>query len=90
MSNCGLRLSYCYDSKVNLAAFNPGDTVAILRPGYPCYRNILSALDIETIDISVGPDTRYQPTIEMLDAAGGDKLDGVLIASPANPTGTML
>jgi aspartate/methionine/tyrosine aminotransferase len=73
-----------------LAAFDPGDKVAILRPGYPCYRNILGALDIEVIDIPVGPDTRFQPTLEALDRAGGGNLDGLLIASPANPTGTML
>jgi aspartate/methionine/tyrosine aminotransferase len=73
-----------------LAAFDPGDKVAILRPGYPCYRNILGALDIEVIDIPVGPETRFQPTLEALDRAGGNDLDGLLIASPANPTGTML
>ncbi len=71
-----------------LAAFDPGDRVAILRPGYPCYRNILAALGIEPVDIPVGPDTRFQPTQAMLEAAGD--LDGLLIASPANPTGTML
>jgi aspartate/methionine/tyrosine aminotransferase len=73
-----------------LACFDPGDKVAILRPGYPCYRNIFSALDIEPVDIPVGPDTRFQPTIEALEAAGGSDLDGLLIASPANPTGSML
>ena len=73
-----------------LAAFDPGDRVAILRPGYPCYRNILSALQIEPVDIPVGPETRYQPTIDDLERAGGRNLDGLLIASPANPTGSML
>ena len=71
-----------------LAAFDPGDRVAILRPGYPCYRNILSTLQIEVVDIPVGPATRFQPTPELLDAAG--PLDGLLLASPANPTGSML
>jgi aspartate/methionine/tyrosine aminotransferase len=71
-----------------LAAFDPGDRVAILRPGYPCYRNILSALQIEVVEIPVGPATRFQPTPELLDAAG--RLDGLLLASPANPTGSML
>lgn len=71
-----------------LAAFDPGDRVAILRPGYPCYRNILSALQIEVVEIPVGPATRFQPTPELLDAAG--PLDGLLLASPANPTGSML
>lgn len=73
-----------------LAAFDPGDKVAILRPGYPCYRNILGALDIEAVEVPVGPDSRFQPTLTALDAAGGGDLDGLLIASPANPTGSML
>jgi len=71
-----------------LAAFDAGDRVAILRPGYPCYRNILSTLQIEVVDVPVGPATRFQPTPELLDAAG--PLDGLLLASPANPTGSML
>ncbi len=73
-----------------LAAFDTGDKVAILRPGYPCYRNILNALDIEAVDVPVGPATRFQPTRELLDQAGGAALDGLLVASPANPTGSML
>ncbi len=73
-----------------LAAFDAGDRVAILRPGYPCYRNILGALGIEAVDVPVGPETRYQPTLDALEAAGGADLDGLLIASPANPTGSML
>ena len=73
-----------------LAAFDPGDKVAILRPGYPCYRNIMGALDIEAVEIPVGPESRFQPTLKMLEAAGGAELDGLLIASPANPTGSML
>ncbi|MDP6832045.1 MAG: aminotransferase class I/II-fold pyridoxal phosphate-dependent enzyme [Alphaproteobacteria bacterium] len=73
-----------------LAAFDPGDKVAILRPGYPCYRNILGALDIEAVEVPVGAESRFQPTLDMLEAAGGSALDGLLIASPANPTGSML
>ncbi len=73
-----------------LAAFDPGDKVAILRPGYPCYRNILGALDIQAVEVPVGPESRFQPTLQALDAAGGSALDGLLIASPANPTGSML
>jgi aspartate/methionine/tyrosine aminotransferase len=73
-----------------LAAFDPGDKVAILRPGYPCYRNILGALGIEAVDVPVGPETRFQPTPALLDGAGGAALDGLLVASPANPTGSML
>ncbi len=73
-----------------LASFDPGDKVAILRPGYPCYRHILTVLGIEPVDVPVGPATRFQPTPELLEAAGGPALDGLLLASPANPTGSML
>lgn len=71
-----------------LASFDQGARVAITAPGYPAYRNILSALGIEVVEIEVGPATRFQPTPALLDKAG--KLDGLIVASPANPTGTML
>ncbi|GAA4437357.1 pyridoxal phosphate-dependent aminotransferase [Actinokineospora soli] len=71
-----------------LAAFDPGDRVALARPGYPAYRNILSALGCEVVELPCGPDTRFQPTVAMLEEAG--PLDGVVVASPANPTGTVL
>ncbi|MDN5790354.1 MAG: aminotransferase class I/II-fold pyridoxal phosphate-dependent enzyme [Micrococcales bacterium] len=74
-----------------LAAFDPGDRVALARPGYPAYRNILRALGCEVVDIDCGPDVRYQPTPELLDAAQVDgPLAGLILASPANPTGTMV
>ena len=71
-----------------LACFDAGDRVAIASPGYPCYRNILSALGCEVVELPCGPDTRYQPTASMLAEAG--PLDGVIVASPANPTGTVV
>lgn len=71
-----------------LAAFDPGDRVAIGRPGYPAYRNILAALGCEVVDLPCGPDTRFQPTTAMLDAIA--PVRGVIVASPANPTGTVL
>jgi aspartate/methionine/tyrosine aminotransferase len=71
-----------------LSAFDAGDRVALTRPGYPAYRNILAALGIEVVELPVDATTRFAPTIEMLDAAG--PLDGLVIASPANPTGTVL
>jgi aspartate/methionine/tyrosine aminotransferase len=71
-----------------MAAFENGDRVALVAPGYPAYRNILLALDLEPVSIATGPESRFQPTPELLAAAG--PLDGLLIASPANPTGTML
>lgn len=77
---------------VFLAAFNPGDRVALARPGYPAYRNILRALGIEVVEVACGPETRYQPTPELLDAAEAEHghLSGLVLASPANPTGTMV
>ncbi|WP_233614206.1 pyridoxal phosphate-dependent aminotransferase [Leucobacter edaphi] len=77
---------------VFLAAFDPGDAVALASPGYPAYRNILAALGVRVIEIPTGPETRYQPTPELLEAAVSEHgaLAGLIIASPANPTGTML
>ncbi|THV09361.1 aminotransferase class I/II-fold pyridoxal phosphate-dependent enzyme [Nocardioides caeni] len=74
-----------------LAAFDAGARVAIARPGYPCYRNVLSALGCEVVEIATGPDTRFQPTVEQLDDLhAASPIDGLIVASPANPTGTML
>lgn len=72
-----------------LACFDAGDRVAIASPGYPCYRNILSALGCEVVQIECGPQTRFQPTVEML-AALDPPIKGVIVASPANPTGTVI
>ncbi|HEX7717269.1 MAG TPA: pyridoxal phosphate-dependent aminotransferase, partial [Marmoricola sp.] len=77
-----------------LAAFDVGDRVVMARPGYPCYRNVLTALGCEVVEIDCGPETRFQPTVELLEAAvsdqGGGPVAGLVIASPANPTGTMV
>lgn len=72
-----------------LAAFEPGDRVVMARPGYPCYRNVLAALGCEVVEIDCGPETRFQPTVEAIAAVPGP-IAGVVIASPANPTGTMI
>lgn len=72
-----------------LACFDVGDRVAVTSPGYPCYRNILSALGCEVVEVPCGPDTRFQPTVEML-AEISPPIKGVVIASPANPTGTVI
>ncbi|CAN5670382.1 pyridoxal phosphate-dependent aminotransferase [soil metagenome] len=72
-----------------LASFDVGDRVAVTSPGYPCYRNILTALGCEVVDIPCGAETRFQPTARML-AAIEPPLDGVIVASPANPTGTVI
>jgi aspartate/methionine/tyrosine aminotransferase len=72
-----------------LACFDVGDRVAIASPGYPCYRNILSALGCEVVEMPCGPETRFQPTAQML-AALDPPIKGVVVASPANPTGTVI
>ena len=77
---------------VFLAAFNAGDRVAMARPGYPGYRNILSALGINVVEIPCDASTRFQPTPDLLDEAQAEhgRIDGLILASPANPTGTMV
>jgi len=74
-----------------LAMFEPGDRVAIANPGFPPYRHILSVLGCEPVLIETGAATRYAITGESLRATHADKpLAGVLVAGPANPTGTMM
>ncbi|KAA5604637.1 aminotransferase class I/II-fold pyridoxal phosphate-dependent enzyme [Roseospira marina] len=72
-----------------LAAFAPGDRVGVAAPGYPAYRHILKALGVEPVTLPVGPDSRYQPTVAVLEASG-ERLDGLILASPSNPTGTVI
>lgn len=74
-----------------LAAFEPGDRVAVSVPGYPPYRHILSALGCEPILVETNAATRWAMTGEMLMAHHRTlPLKGVVIGSPANPTGTMM
>ena len=74
-----------------LTLFEPGDRVAIANPGYPPYRHILTALGCEPVLIETTAQTRWAITGEALLAEHRDKpLAGVLVASPANPTGTMI
>jgi aspartate/methionine/tyrosine aminotransferase len=72
-----------------LAAFDAGERVAMARPGYPCYRNILAALGCEVVELPCGPETRYQPTVAMLERLD-EPVRGLIVASPANPTGTVI
>jgi aspartate/methionine/tyrosine aminotransferase len=72
-----------------LACFDVGDRVAVSSPGYPCYRNILAALGCEVVVIECGPETRFQPTAQML-AELDPPVQGLVVASPANPTGTVI
>lgn len=71
-----------------LAAFADGARIGVAEPGYPAYRNIIASLGLTPVGIATEFDRRFQLTPEMLDAAL--PLDGLVIASPANPTGTML
>ncbi|WP_062220327.1 pyridoxal phosphate-dependent aminotransferase [Aureimonas sp. D3] len=82
-SSAGFNLAF-------LTAFDVGDRVAIANPGYPAYRNILKALGLVPVEIPVGADEDYILTAErLLEAHRREPIHGVLIASPANPTGTV-
>lgn len=84
-SSAGFVLSF-------LAAFDVGDRVALASPGYPAYRNILHALGIEVVEILTGPESNFQPTADLLEKeiANSGNIQGLIVASPSNPTGTML
>lgn len=74
-----------------LALFDTGANVALPSPGYPCYRHILSALGCMSPLVETGPETRWMPTREALAVLHRQTpLNGLLIASPANPTGTTI
>ena len=84
-SSAGFNLAF-------LTLFDAGDSVAIARPGYPAYRNILAALGLDVVEIPATDETQFTLTPESLEAAqaaSGKRLKGVLLASPANPTGTV-
>ncbi len=72
-----------------LAAFDPGDRVALTSPFYPPYVNILTALGIRPVILEAGPETRFQPSVGMLERLDPPP-DGLIVASPCNPAGTML
>jgi aspartate/methionine/tyrosine aminotransferase len=74
-----------------LAAFEPGDRVAVALPGYPPYRHILTALGCEPVGIECTPETRWSLVGEtLLREHRSRPLKGLVVASPANPTGTMM
>ena len=74
-----------------LAAFDAGDRVALAIPGYPCYRNALDALGAQVVSLMTTLEDNFQPSIELLEQAPAEgALDGLVITSPSNPTGTML
>lgn len=74
-----------------LALFDPGDRVALPSPGYPCYRHILTALGQQVSLLETGPDDRWMPRVELIrEHHGVAPLSGLVLASPANPTGTII
>lgn len=72
-----------------LAAFDSGDRVVVPEPAFPAYRNILKALGVEVLPLALDEKTEFKPTVAMLEAIEGP-IHGLVIASPANPTGTMM
>lgn len=72
-----------------LAGFDAGEAVAVARPGYPAYRNLLSAFGCVVVDLECNAANDFRPTVEMLDALDVP-IGGLIVASPANPTGATL
>ena len=72
-----------------LTAFDAGDRVGVAAPSYPAYRNILKALGVTPVLLPVGPDSHFQTDLALLQESGAG-LDGLILASPSNPTGSML
>lgn len=81
-SSAGFQLAF-------LSAFDPGDRVAMASPGYPAYRHILSSLGLEPVLLPVGPETRFQPNAAALENLS-EPVEGLILASPSNPTGTVM
>lgn len=82
-SSAGFNLAF-------LTFFDIGDRIVITRPGYPAYRNIMAMLGLQAVEIAVDADGGYTLTPDALEAAASDgPIAGVLLASPANPTGTV-
>jgi aspartate/methionine/tyrosine aminotransferase len=75
-----------------LALFDEGERILLPQPGYPCYRNIVQALGLLPVELPVGPNERWMPSAQLLAAHAADNAApaGLLFASPANPTGTMI
>jgi aspartate/methionine/tyrosine aminotransferase len=74
-----------------LSAFDAGARIGVTAPGYPAYLNILEALGLVAAPIEIGEETRFAPTAALIEAAHRrERLDGLLLMSPANPTGAMI
>lgn len=68
----------------------PGRDWLLTDPGYPCNRHFVRSFEGVPVGIPVGPETNFQPTPDLLARHWNDRTDGLIVASPANPTGTML
>lgn len=69
---------------------NPGDSVAMADPGYPCYPNFVRLFDGLPLRVAVDAESGFNLTAGLLEAQGDQELAGVIVASPANPTGSIL
>ena len=69
---------------------NPGERVLLADPGYPCNRHFVRLVEGEAVGIPVGPETGYQLTAALIERYWDERTTGVLLASPTNPTGTMI
>lgn len=69
---------------------NPGEQVLMSDPGYPCNKNFVAFASGEAVPLPVGPETEYQLTAELIDAAWTDSTRAVMVATPSNPTGTLI
>lgn len=72
-----------------IAAFDPGDRVVVPEPAFPAYKNTLRALGVEVVRLGLDAECAFKPTVDQIQAVEGP-IHGVLVASPSNPTGTML
>jgi aspartate/methionine/tyrosine aminotransferase len=69
---------------------SPGDEVLMADPGYPCNRHFVRAMEGRAVGVPVGPETAYQLTAELVDRHWGPRTVAVMVASPSNPTGTLI
>ena len=72
------------------ALINPGDQVLMADPGYPANRHFVRLMEGEAVGIAVGPDSHYQLTHELIEQHWGDRTVAALVATPSNPTGTLI
>ena len=72
-----------------IAAFDVGDRVVLAEPSYPAYRNTLKSLGVEVVSLPTDAKTRFQPTVELLRSLE-KRPDGLIVASPSNPSGTII